>query len=77
MTNTTYFSQDQLKKSVEKILPADPGVGEKVIVGTVDSTGVQVVAAFKFKDGKWELQGAARHDWSGDNTLGAKVILRW
>jgi hypothetical protein len=77
MPTHTYFSPDQLKKSVEKILPTDPGLGEKVVVGTIDNTGAQIVASFKFKDDKWELQAAARHEWGGDTTVGAKVILRW
>lgn len=73
------FSQSQLDKIVAETLPADAQPGEKVIVGTVDKTGAQVVAAFKMRrdDFTWELQGIARHDWDGNNSGQGKVILRW
>lgn len=71
------FSQDALAQVVASTLPADPRDGERVVVGTVDETGAQIVASFKFKGGKWEAQAAARHDWNGENSVGAKVLLRW
>ena len=70
------FSQEALSKIVQSTLPADPREGEKVIVGTLDQDGAQVVASFKFKK-QWEFQAAARHDWTGDSSVGAKVLLRW
>lgn len=70
------FSRDQLQKLITETLPADAQPGEKVIVGTVDSTGAKVVAAFKLKE-HWELQAAAEHDWHGDTKAGAKVLLRF
>lgn len=73
---TSIFSPEALKKVIDNTLPADGKTGEKVVVGTVDQNGAQVVASFKFKE-KWELQAAARHEWAGDNSVGAKVLLRW
>lgn len=70
------FSPEALAKVVSETLPADAKPGDKVVVGTVDQNGAQVVASFKLKD-KWELQAAARHEWNGDNSVGAKVLLRW
>lgn len=74
--NKSIFSQEALAKAVESVMPADAKAGEKVVVGTVDQDGAQVVASFKLKE-KWELQAVARHDWGGDNKVGAKVLLRW
>jgi hypothetical protein len=74
--STSIFSPEALQKVVSETLPTDGKPGEKVVVGTVDQHGAQVVASFKMKD-KWELQAAARHDWDGNNSVGAKVLLRW
>jgi hypothetical protein len=78
---TSIFSPEQLNKIVAETLPTDAKPNEKIVVGTVDQHGVQVVASFKntvHSDGlNWELQAAARHDWTGDNSVGAKVLLRW
>jgi hypothetical protein len=76
------LSPDALKRLVDLALPADPKAGEKVVVGTVDQTGAQIVASLTFKAGwwkagRWELQAAAHHRWTGDNTIGAKMLLRW
>lgn len=70
------FSNEQLDRIIKDTLPADGKAGEKVVVGAVDQNGVQVVASFKNING-WELQAAAKHDWNGDNVVGAKVLLRW
>jgi hypothetical protein len=78
---TSIFSPEALAKVVSETLPTDAQPGEKVVVGTLDQHGAQVVASFKNKANSggvnWELQAAARHDWSGDNSVGAKVLLRW
>jgi hypothetical protein len=75
------FSPEALSKVVRETLPVDGKPGEKVVVGTVDQDGAQVVASFKnmpTHDGfAWELQAAARHDWTGANSVGAAVLLRW
>jgi hypothetical protein len=70
------FSQARLTEIVSSVLPADAKPGDKVVVGTVDEHGAQVVASFKLRD-RWELQAAARHEWDGTNSVGAKVLLRW
>lgn len=70
------LSPEALQRVIVETLPPDGRPNEKVVVGTVDQHGAQVVASFKMKE-RWELQAAARHDWSGENTLGAKVLLRW
>ena len=76
------FSPEQLQRLVRETLPADAQPGEKVVVGTVDQHGAQIVASFKNKGGligglQWEIQAAARHDWDGSNSVGTKLLLRW
>jgi hypothetical protein len=72
----TIFSQTQLQQAVAAIPPDLPEGHSSAIVGTVDQTGAQVIVGFK-KDalgGTWQAQGAFRHDWSGDNSVGARFI---
>ncbi len=71
-----------LQRLVAEALPTDAATGERVVVGTVDSNGAQVVASFTFKAGwwkagRWEVQAAAQHRWSGDDSVGTKILLRW
>jgi hypothetical protein len=77
------FSQADLSKIVAATIPPDVtnGPAMHAVVFTVDSAGAQVVASFKKTtnvDGfSWELQAAARHDWSGDNSLAGRMVLSW
>ncbi len=78
----TIFSAEQLQRLVTETLPADAQPGEKVVVGTLDKHGAQVVASFKNRAAQvgglhWELQAAARHDWDGANSIGTRLLLRW
>lgn len=70
------FSNEQLAKVVAESLPKDAQKNEKIVIGTIDQDGVQVVASFKLKE-KWELQAAVRHNWDNTDAVGAKVLLRW
>ena len=72
----TMFSPDQLADAVAHIPTDLPEGHSSAIVGTVDLTGAQVLVGFR-KDtahGTWEAQGAFRHDWTGDSSLGARFI---
>lgn len=75
------FSSEQLDRIIAESLPKDAQPGEKIIVGSVDVTGAQVVAAFKYKAPNssldWTIMAAAQHTWDGDNKFGTKVLLRW
>lgn len=79
MAQPQIFSQDALKRIIDASLPTDAKPGERIVLGTVDETGAQVVAGFHFHAARaeWELSGAARHDWDAGNTVGAKVLLRF
>lgn len=75
------FNTRQLERIVADVLRDNPAIGahDNAIVGAVDSTGVQVVIAFS-KDvarGRWTATAAGRHDWSGENSVGATVIYSW
>lgn len=80
--STTIFSPDQLAKIVNETIPADdPQDNHKfALVGGIDQDGTQVVARFrKTHDDSWTLDANAvwRHEWSGDNKVGAQVLLKW
>ncbi len=77
---TTYFSPDQLAAIVKDALPPVLADGPRhAIVATIDQDGVKVVASFTrpLADGTWTLQAAATHDWTGDTTVAARVLLAW
>lgn len=69
------FGANQLAKIVAETLPP-PDEHRLVIVGAVDRTGAQVVANFTSQNGQWNLQAAYRHDWTGDDSVAAKVIFK-
>jgi hypothetical protein len=71
-----FFSDEQLQKAVAAVVPTDAKYGEHILVAAVNSDGVKVVATFKLREG-WDFLAAAEHDWTGDNKVGAKLIMRW
>lgn len=78
---TNIFSPEALAKIVNDTLPSATDKDHtNAIVGGIDQNGAQVVAHFEY-DAKrgWVLNAdaVARHDWSGDNSVGARVILKW
>lgn len=83
MNKPHVFSPAELDRVIAETLPSDGKPNEKVVVGTVDQNGVQVVASFKNNPAplgggfNWELQAAAQHKWTGENAVGGKVLLRW
>lgn len=81
MTTTTIFSPAQLDQIINETIPAATDYTHtNAVVFGVDQAGAQVVAHFVLSaEGNWELDtdGVARHTWSGDNQVGAKVILKW
>lgn len=78
---STIFSPEQLKEIVNKTIPADDPQDSHnfVLVGSIDQTGSQVVARFEKKYNKWVLDTDAvwQHDWSGEDRVGAQVLLKW
>lgn len=74
----TLFGPEQLQKIVDA-QQLDPRGGSHAIVGTVNTEGVQVVAAMTFHGQKamWEVQAVAEHSWDGDNSGQARVIVQW
>ena len=78
MTGVGLFSPERLQQVVTETLPQDDDPRMHLVVGTVDQHGVQILASFKRRpDTIWELQAVARHDWTGENSVGGRVILRW
>lgn len=76
----TYFSPEQLAQLVKETIPdAVPGDRSNAVVATVDLKGARIVASFTrpWYSATWQLQAVAEHDWTGDNTVGAKVLLSW
>lgn len=76
---TSIFSPEALDKIVNETIPSTPNATDfhSYVVGGIDQDGAQVVALLKFSDDKWEVSAAARHNWTGDNSVGAKVLLRF
>jgi hypothetical protein len=77
---TSIFSPEALDKIVRETLPDQMDGSTHAVVVTTDQEGATAVASFKRTEAtgfNWELQAAAHHDWSGDNSVGARVILKW
>lgn len=69
------FSPDALARALASV-PEPTGGKKNALVGTVDSSGAKVALVMTFSDA-WEVEAAVQHDWTGDTTVGAKVIGRW
>ena len=72
LANINRYVKDELAKDN---IPTD---AKYVIVGTVDNTGAQIMAAVNIhKTDKVNTQVAAvwNHDWNGNDTVGAKLIF--
>jgi hypothetical protein len=73
----TIFSQDQLNQQVQNVLPDGPPAGKSgAIVGDVTSDGLQAAVVWKFDTGpmQWNAVADFQHTWSGDNSVGAKIV---
>ena len=77
----TYFSPDQLKRIVSETLPQAVGPAHhNAVVVAVDQAGAQVVASFTrpaWEGATWAVQAAVAHQWTGDTTAAARVVLSW
>lgn len=79
---TSVFSPAALDQIVQETIPqaVDPTHTNAVVFG-IDQTGAKVVAQFRLNPitQQWELNAdaVAQHDWTGDNEVGAQVVLKW
>lgn len=75
------FSQAQLDAHIAKVLPMIPAGDNNAIIGTTDDTGAQVVLTVKFKSEDdrrhFSVNAVGRHEWTGDNSVGASLIYSW
>ena len=77
--STSIFSPEQLDKLVNETLSETGVTSTNAVVGTVDKDGMQLTAAFSWEQSRatWKLEGVVRHNWTGDNEVGAKLLLEW
>ena len=74
----TLFSQDQLATAVAAALPLVPDGHTNAVIGIVDAKGVQVIVTMKLGDhDRWQATGYGRHEWTGDNQVGASLVYSW
>lgn len=76
----TYFTPDQLATIVKETIPESvTGNQRNAIVASFDPQGVKIVASFSrpWYSATWKLQAVAEHDWTGNNSVGANVLLSW
>ena len=80
MPKPNIFSQSALHKIVTDTMAETPipDGHTNAVIGTVDESGAQVVVTVKLgKNDLWQVTGAVRHEWSGDNSVGASVVASW
>ena len=71
-----FFTPEALKAAVDAAEADHPGKNN-VLKGTVDSNGANVVLGLASQDGRWKVQTAFAHDWTGSNTVGASGSVAW
>ena len=73
------FGSDNLNKMVEESLSNEIPIGHNnAIMGIVNSKGARIVAGFKLgENNNWQLTGIFEHEWTGSNTMEAKVMYSW
>lgn len=71
------FSPEQLAVAAKTVNNLVPDGHTNAVVGTVDSSGAQVLLTMKRRESRWVATAIARHDWTGDNALGASVVYSW
>lgn len=69
------FTTAQLAKIVRDTLPP-PDAHRLVVLGAVDRAGAQAIANFTSENGRWTLQAAYRHEWTGDDQVAATVLFK-
>lgn len=69
------FTPDALARALASV-PEPIGDKKNALVGTVDSSGAKVALVMSFSDA-WTVEAAVQHEWTGDTTVGAKIIGRW
>lgn len=69
------FTPDALARALASV-PEPQSDKKNALVGTVDSSGAKVALVMRFSDA-WEVDAAVQHEWTGDTTVGAKIIGRW
>ena len=75
---TTIISSTQLQADAAAAARTIPDGHTNAVIGTVDQTGAQVIVVAKLgADKNWTVSAEGRHDWSGDNQVGANVIYSW
>lgn len=77
MSAPLIFDPAALRKIVDETIPAQLPAGHtSALVGTVDTNGVQVVLSVK-KDagsGILELDGVWKRTWTGQQSVGARLL---
>ena len=71
------FDPDSLNKVLNETVPAQlPDGHTAALVGTVDANGIQAVLSVKKAVGSSTLEcdGVWQRDWSGQQTVGARVL---
>ncbi len=67
--------------SVDRLVNEEFAVAEgktRVIGFAVDDAGAKVVVGLKSVDGVWQVQAAARREWTtGEVEVGGKVLVSW
>jgi hypothetical protein len=77
----TLFDDTAIARAVQGVIDSgDLPVGHtNALVATVDATGAQFIVGVQRQQGAatWQIQGLYRHDWSGNDSAGARVLVSW
>lgn len=74
MNAPAIFTPEALQKVIASATPFVPQGHKMAVVCTVDSDGAQAVVNLHSKGDVWTVGAAYKHDWNGDNAVGADVV---
>lgn len=75
---TSIFSPEALDKAIKDAIPAGLEQTNAIVLGT-NLQGIRVAghAVFDAKRGTFILEGAYEHAWTGEDSVGGRVIYTW
>jgi hypothetical protein len=71
------FGPEALEAQIAKVAPDVPEGDTWAVMGGTDETGVQAMILIKRDTpiGRFTAAGVLRHDWTGDNQAGVRLMI--
>lgn len=77
MPDPVDLSVHTIQRIIQDSLTGMDASTKNALVATIDLNGAKVVAAFGKKNGRWQAQAIAAHEWSGENVVAGQILIKW